>query len=177
MTSLSEKLPFVHLVHDIVTFRFLGDAEIIDLFTISDIFEAEEDEVLIEEGEISPYLFGIIEGTVSVSVKENEGKQVYVTSLGPGDVFGEAGVFSKVRRTARVTALGKTIVIRLHRNGLVHFLRVHPEAGNKILLAIIFSLLRKLRQANQELAYERKEDLGQEDIDSMLQGLLDDKAP
>jgi CRP/FNR family transcriptional regulator, cyclic AMP receptor protein len=176
MTALSEKTPYVKPVSEIVTFRFLSDSEIVDLFASSDLFETDEGEMLIEEGQVSPYLFGIIDGSVSVSVLENEGKQVYVTSLGPGDVFGEAGMFMRVKRTATVTALGKVTVIRIHRNALARFLKLHPQAGNKILLTIIFSLLRKLRHANQELAYERKDDIGQDDIDSIVNNLMDEQT-
>ena len=41
-----------------------------------------------------------------------------------------------------------------------------------LLMIIIYSLLRKLLDANQELAFERKEDLDQDDIDSFIDGIL-----
>jgi hypothetical protein len=39
-------------------------------------------------------------------------------------------------------------------------------------MMIIFSLLRKLKGSNQELAYERKDDAQQDDIDALVQDLL-----
>ena len=56
------------------------------------------------------------------------------------------------------------------------FLKRHAEAGNKILLSIIFSLLRKLKLANEELAYERKSDIAQDEIDAMVDNLFNEKA-
>jgi hypothetical protein len=41
-------------------------------------------------------------------------------------------------------------------------------------MIIIYGLLRKLRETNQELAYERKADMGQEDIDDLVESLLKD---
>ncbi|MCX7025398.1 MAG: cyclic nucleotide-binding domain-containing protein [Spirochaetes bacterium] len=169
---MKEKIKQIEAVRKIITFRFMTDGEIVDLLNLAELVRYSEGEVLIEEGEISPFFFGIIEGTFGVTVKETDGKQVYVNSLGPGDVFGEAGIFMKVRRTATITALDTVLVIRIHRTDLINFIKKHAEAGNKILLVIIFSLLRKLRMVNQELAFERKSDIAQDEIDAMIETLF-----
>ncbi len=176
MIEFAEKMSLIEPIRKIVSFRFLSDGEIVDLLSVSEVLRIEEGEVIVEEGEISPHFYGIIEGTVSVTVHEDkEDKQIYVNSLGPGDVFGEAGIFMSVRRTATVTALSSASVLRVHRKELAHFLKRHAEAGNKFLLTIIFSLLRKLRLANEELAYERKSDIPQEEIDAMVDNLFGDR--
>ena len=162
-------------MREIVVFRFLSDAEILDLLAHAEALELEEGEIIVKEGELSPYLYGIAEGTVAVSVGE-EGKEVYVNSLGAGDVFGEAGIFMSVPRTATVTAQGRTVIVKLHRIELSAFLKRHAESGNKMLLVFIYGLLRKLRLANQELAYERKSDMGQEDVDAMVANLFGGNA-
>lgn len=174
MKTLTDTASLIDPVRGIVTFRFLGDAELLDLIAHSEALELEEGEVIVEEGELSPFFFGIAEGTVSVSVGE-EDKKVYVNSLGAGDVFGEAGIFMKVPRTATVTAQEKTIILRMHRTELAGFLKRHAEAGNKILLVLIYGLLRKLKLADQELAYERKSDMVQEDVDAMVDSLFGGK--
>jgi CRP/FNR family cyclic AMP-dependent transcriptional regulator len=38
----------------------------------------------------------------------------------------------------------------------------------KMLMLIIYSLIKKLRDANQEIAFERKSDISQEDIDTII---------
>jgi CRP-like cAMP-binding protein len=156
----------------VITFRFLDPEEAEELGSQAELISCEKGDTLVTEGEVSPYFFGILEGSFSVSVKETEGKPVYISTLGPGDVFGESGIFMKVRRTATVTALERALVLRLHRGQIIRFIRQHPEAGNKIMLVIIFGLLRKLDSVNQELAFERKSDLGQADIDAMMEGML-----
>jgi CRP/FNR family transcriptional regulator, cyclic AMP receptor protein len=175
MKHITDKAGLVAPVRGIVTFRFLGDEEVVDLLEHCDALELEEGEVVVEEGEVSPYFFGIAMGTVSVSVA-GEGRQVYVNSLGAGDVFGEAGIFMSVPRTATVTAKERAVILRVHRSELAGFLKRHPEAGNKILLVIIFGLLRKLKLADQELAYERKADMGQEDVDAMVASMFGEKS-
>jgi len=173
--SKHDKGRYIEAARRIISFRFLTDEEILDLLDVSEIRTFGTEEILVSEGDISPYFFGIIEGSVSISVMESEGKSVYVDTLGPGDVFGEAGIFMKVKRTATVAALGDVQAIMIHRKDLVRFIKTQPEAGNKILLVIIYSLLRKLRKVNQELAYERRSDIAQDDIDAMVDDLFGDK--
>jgi CRP-like cAMP-binding protein len=175
MKTLSDTRSLIEPVRGIVTFRFLVDDEIVDLLGHAEALELEEGEVIVEEGEVSPYFYGIALGTVSVSVG-GEDKQVYVNSLGAGDVFGEAGIFMSVPRTATVRAQETSVIIRVHRSELAGFLKRHPEAGNKILLVFIYGLLRKLRLADQELAYERKSDMAQEDVDAMVANLFGEKG-
>lgn len=130
------------------------------------------DEPIVREGELDQHFFGILEGTVAVSVREENGRDVFMSSLGAGDVFGEAGFFLNIKRTATVTSQGRTVAIRLNRKDITEILRDHPLAGNKILLVTIYGLLRKLKATNHELAYERRADMEQDDVDDLVNGLL-----
>lgn len=172
MTILPDAKSWRKAVHGIITFRYLNDVELDRLLGIAAIIEYGQDEVIVQEGEIEQQFFGILEGTVAVSVHEGEGKDVFICSLGVGDVFGEAGFFMNIKRTASVVALGKTVVIRLNREDIASLIREEPTAGSKIFLTTIYGLLRKLRAANQELAYERKADMNQDDIDDLVSRLL-----
>jgi CRP/FNR family transcriptional regulator, cyclic AMP receptor protein len=171
MKTIVDVARLVEPSRGIVSYRFMSDAEILDLLSHSEALELEEGEVVVEEGEISPHFYGIVEGTVAVSVGEGE-KKVYVNSLGAGDVFGEAGIFMSVPRTATVTAQGRVVIVRTHRSELAGFLKRHPDSGNKMLVVFIYGLLHKLKMANQELAYERKSDMAQEDVDAMVAELF-----
>ncbi len=174
MADIVRNVQFIDDVRKIISYKFLTDGEILDLLAVSEIVEYSLEEPIVEEGEVSPFFFGIIKGTVSISVCEAEGNPVYVNTLGAGDVFGEAGIFLSVKRTATVTCQGDVTIIRIERKELVKFIKKHPEAGNKILFVIIYSLLRKLRMVNQELAFERRSDIPQEDIDTMVSNLFSD---
>lgn len=175
MKAIVERSGLAEAARAIVTFRFLEEDEMLDLLDHSEALEYEEGEVVVEEGEISPFFYGIAEGTVSVSLGE-EGKEVYVNSLGAGDAFGEAGLFLSVPRTATVRALGRTVIVRIHRAELAGFLKRHPAGGNKMLIVFIYGLLRKLKLADQELAYERKSDMAQEDVDAMVANIFGEKG-
>jgi len=170
MKSLIIKTGLVDAVRGMVTFRFLTDGEILDLLERSDAIEYDEGEIVVREGETGSCFYGIAEGSLAVSV--GEGRPVYVSTLGAGDVFGEAGLFMSVPRTATVTAQGHAVVLRVSRNALAEFLERHPASGNKILIVFIYNLLRKLNVSNQELAYERKSDMAQADVDAMVESIF-----
>lgn len=154
-------------IKKVIIFRPLAENEIDEIIKHIEIIELKEDDVIVKEGDISPAFYAVIDGTVSVSVIQND-QDVYLCSIGAGDTFGEAAMFLKVKRTATVCAKGPTVVIKVLRKELLLAIKSMPIAGNKILLLMIFSLLKKLRESNQELAYERRTDMDQDDIDALV---------
>ncbi len=153
-------------------FKYLDDAVLKQLLAVADIVHYKADDRIISEGEISSYLYTVLEGTVNVLVKERTGKEVYIGVIGEGDIFGEAGIFLSVKRTANIVSSNNTVLLRLSRDALLEFIHKYPGAGVKMLLIIIYSLLRKLRESNQELAFERKSEIGQEDIDDIVEQFM-----
>ncbi|MBN2442793.1 MAG: cyclic nucleotide-binding domain-containing protein [Spirochaetales bacterium] len=158
----------VNELDKILFFKILEKEEKKELLALSEIINYKKGDIIISEGEIQPCIFVVIKGTVNVIVKEKSGKEVFICAIGAGDVFGEAGIFLKVKRTAKVISTENTILLKLERENMLGFIKKHKDAGIKLLMLIIFSLLRKLREANQEIAFERKSDITQEDIDSII---------
>ena len=157
---------------DIVIFKYLNDEEFDNIIKLSEFIQYDSNEMIIAEGNVSPYFYAIIGGSVNVSVKETSGKEVFICAIGEGEVFGEAGIFLKVKRTANVISMENTTIFRIHRKTLLSYIKKYPSAGIKILMLIIYSLLNKLRDSNQEIAFERKADIDQEDIDSMVDSIM-----
>lgn len=173
MEEIADKAAWRERAKGILLFRYMEPAELAALMDKAAVVRAAEGELVVREGERDPYLYAVLDGTVSVQVCEGEGcKDVYMCSLGQGDVFGEAGMFLKVKRTASVACASDAVFLRLHREELGAFIKAKPAAGNKLLLVVVYGLLRKLRAANQELAYERKSDMDQADVDSLLADMM-----
>ena len=162
-------------IKDVISFRFLSDAEATRLCSYVEFVDVEEGELVVREGEVSPWFYGILSGTMSVEVSQGDAS-VFVCALGPGDIFGEAGIFISVPRTANVVASERGELVRIKREDMTRFIRENPLAGNKILMVIIHGLLRKLKAVNHELAFERRADLDQEDIDAMMKNLMEEGA-
>ena len=167
------KEKYLPILRRVVVFRYLDEALLREMLEIAEIVEFMEGERVVAEGEISPHVFAVLSGSVNVMV-DDAGHEVFVSAIGKGDVFGEAGIFLKTPRTASVLAAEPAVLLRIHREELLAFIKRQPGAGIKILMVIIYSLLKKLRDANQELAFERKADINQDDIDSLLGRVMDD---
>ncbi|HBD92616.1 MAG: hypothetical protein A2015_15850 [Spirochaetes bacterium GWF1_31_7] len=169
-SDISSKLKRIKML------ELLSPEEIEEIAKVIEIVEYNSNEVIVAEGEISSYLYAVLDGSVRVTVKQTdeEGviKDVYICTIGKSETFGEAAVFMNVERTADVFANDPVITMRIDRENLIRFIKSHPGAGIKILMIIIFSLLNKLKEANRELAFERKTVLAQNDIDALISDLM-----
>ena len=109
---------------------------------------------IITQGEEGDAAYIIVKG--KCVVVDNSGTQkVILRNLGPGDVFGEAAVFSEGLRTATVEALDEVTVTVVPRNTLVSALGLNSWLGGFVkALASRFSQLdedlRKTRQGPLE---------------------------
>lgn len=155
------------LIQKSFLFKHFTEKDLEEVSDKTDILTFDDQEIIVEEGSRSPYLYSVLDGSAVVTVSKEDG-EAYICTLGEGEVFGEAGLFTKVKRTANVRSAGQSMVLRIHRESFFTYVNAHPRKGNLVFSLIIYSLLRKLRETNQELAYERKLDMGQSDVDDLV---------
>jgi CRP/FNR family cyclic AMP-dependent transcriptional regulator len=163
---------FTPALRQLIIFKYLKEPDLKKILRMGKIVRFEAGEKIISKGEISPHLYAVLGGTVHVMVPQKPSKDVFISSIGKGDVFGEAGIFLKVKRTADVISADEVTVFKIHREQIINFIKANPEAGIKILMLIIYSLLKKLKEANLEIAFERKADIKQSDIDAMVEEIM-----
>jgi len=170
--NIEEKEAYFEKIKDIYVFKYLSKDDQKKILEISSFIRYDPEEKIINEGDIKPFFYAVIRGTVNVLVKEKDGKEVFICAIGQGEIFGEAGIFLNVKRSANVITTEESVIMRIQRKQLLNFIRDYPAAGIKILMLIIYSLLSKLREANQEIAFERKADVNQDDIDALVQDFM-----
>jgi CRP/FNR family cyclic AMP-dependent transcriptional regulator len=158
----------------VVIFRYLSEEELEHIINVSEMIEVEAGVPIVSEGTANQDLFVVMAGCVNVTTAGDADREVFISALGEGDVFGEAGIFLTVRRTANVVSAEKTNLLRIQRKSLLGFFKEYPSAGIKLLMILVYSLLKKLRGSNQELAFERKGDIQQDDIDALVDSLMKD---
>lgn len=153
-------------------FQYLTDDEKWELLKICEIIQYEQDERIISQGEIGTDFFAVLSGAVNVSALDNvSGKEVFLSGIGEGEFFGEAGIFRNTKRTANVSAATTTEIICIKREDFFKFISKFTSAGVKILMLFIDGLLKKLIVSNKELAFERREVMDQSAIDQFLQAI------
>ena len=172
METITETSPWIETIEGQTLFKYLIPEARRDLRAKGAVVAFAENELIVAEGDLSPSFFIVLDGTVQVHVRQ-EDKDVYICSLGASSLFGEASLFSRKLRTASVSSIDGAVIFKLTRYDVMTFLRAWPAEGNKVLLFLINGLMKKLREANQELAFERRADSNQLDVDALIAELTE----
>jgi CRP/FNR family transcriptional regulator, cyclic AMP receptor protein len=114
------------------------------------------DERLCAKGDKGDALYVILEGELEVGVTTAGGKQVRFAALGAGDVAGDMAVIDGGPRSADMTALRKTRLLRIARDTLLAALEQEPKA----MLALAAELVARLRATDAAMESAVLHDLG-----------------
>ncbi len=108
------------------------------------IFAAEA--YIFRQGEWGAACHIILRGKVRVFVTGEDGRELSVRLLGPGEIIGEMALFEEASRSANVVALEPTQTVELSREALLHSIRRAPSIAVRLLGA----LSARLRRTNED---------------------------
>jgi CRP/FNR family cyclic AMP-dependent transcriptional regulator len=108
-------------------FADASDEELNKVAAFAQSKEVDEGTVVVEEGGFSRELLAIEEGTAEVS---RDGEQL--ADLGPGDIFGEAGMLDDEMRSATVTATSRLKLISMGHFEVKRLKKDAPEIYGRI---------------------------------------------
>ncbi len=108
-------------------FSAASDEELRQVATFAESKEVAEGTEVITEGGFSRALMAIEEGTAEVT-REGE----HVADLGPGDIFGEAGMLDEGMRSATVTATSRLKLISLGHFEVKRLKKNAPDVYRRI---------------------------------------------
>ena len=104
--------------------------------------------MIIRQGDPSHELFYIVKGSVSVMIEDDEGHELILAYLNPGEFFGEIGLFSDhPNRSALVRAKSQCEIAQIGYDRLKSLSALFPE----LLLAISAQLANRLRNMNRKI--------------------------
>ena len=102
-------------------------------------------EAIVRQGESGDCMYVIQAGQVEV-IQEREGKEIRLSVLDEGDVFGEMALFEREARSATVRALGDARVLTVDKKTFLR--RVHEDPS------FAFRILQKMSHRIRELDAE-----------------------
>jgi len=120
--------------------------------------------VLINEGDTSDTLFIVLSGRVKVYSNNADGKEIVITTHGPGEYVGELALDGGVR-SASVMTLEPTTCSVVSGANLREFVAAHPDFASHL----IRKLIRSVRQATESV-----KSLALEDVYARVVRLLTD---
>jgi CRP/FNR family cyclic AMP-dependent transcriptional regulator len=133
------------------TFSWIGHLKEDDrdlLSSYGEFFPGHPGNVIIEEGAMQTEVFVVISGKLEVRAKQEDGTEVLLAQVGPGETLGEISLFNPGPAAATVTATEFSQLWRIADDDLMDFMKENPGAGNVLLRTLASILAQRLRQMN-----------------------------
>lgn len=138
-------------LRNVSLFEGLSDADIAALAEVTISRTFPRGSVIILEEEEGDTLFIIREGQVKVTILSEGGRELILSLLGQGAVFGELSLLDQRPRSANVVATQDAELIMLRRHDFVQLIQRAPQIATA-LLAELASRLRKTDRQIEGLA-------------------------
>jgi CRP/FNR family cyclic AMP-dependent transcriptional regulator len=107
-------------------------------------------DAVVAENSFGNTLYVVVEGQVSV-VKSIKDKEVMLTTLGPGDYFGEVSLLDNNPRSATVRCDGPGVQLTMKKGAFDALIETDPRLGVRLLYALNRAFCQRLRTADQKI--------------------------
>jgi CRP-like cAMP-binding protein len=144
-------------------FQVLEPAELDSVLAQAAVRRVGRNDVILRRGEPSSGANIVVSGRVRIGTVSEDGREVTLGVLGPGDVIGEMSVLDGEDISADATALEDCVLLFIERARFLRLLR----ANSDLCLRMMAVLCRRLRRSNSAL-----EDLALLDLGARLARLL-----
>lgn len=115
-------------------------------------------EPVFRQGELGVGMYVIVKGRVEIFVSDHtttneEGREIFITQLVPGDFFGELSLVEENgRRTATAIARDQTTLIGFFKPDLMEILSRKPDTGIKIVFRLAEVLGKRLKETTDKVS-------------------------
>ncbi len=149
----------------------LGSEDLNMLEAVATIRSYKKHSVVVTQGDETDSLYVITRGSVRVYISDEEGREVTLNTLYPGDSFGELALLSNQRRSASVITLENSCFSVISKNDFLNCMSRYPQISQHIIKLLIervvslsdevssFALLNvygRVRRVLMKDAYEEK---------------------
>ena len=137
-TSTLKAVPF---------FTQLNDRELDVVRSVSSEKSYPKNAVVLTEGEMGDSLYMIQSGKVKVFIGDEDGREIILKILGPGDFFGEMSMIDKQPRSASVTTIEASTFLVLTHAAFEKCVEQAPRIGNMVMRI----LAQRVREADRKI--------------------------
>lgn len=103
--------------------------------------------VVLNAGDSTDNIYFVLSGSLKVQVSDEDGREVILSKLGPGELFGEMGVLDENPRSATVLAVEPSQVVVMGKADFKQCLIDNPDVS----LFIMRNLTKRLRMADRNI--------------------------
>jgi CRP/FNR family transcriptional regulator, cyclic AMP receptor protein len=108
--------------------------------------------VIFAKGDPGTGLMGVLAGEVKISVLSADGREIVLTTMHEGDIFGEIALLDGHPRTADATAIADCELMVIERRDFIPFLHSQPDVTLQI-IEILCSRLRRTTEQVQDVTF------------------------
>ncbi len=134
-------------LRNVSLFESLDQQELEALSDVTFTRTFSKDNVIILAEEEGDTLFILKKGQVKVSIVSEEGREVILSLLGPGSVFGELSLLDGKPRSANVVATEETDLLMLRRSDFLQLIYKTPQ----IATALLAELATRMRKTDRQI--------------------------
>jgi len=144
-------------------FARLADSEIDAILAHASVSRHRDGEQIFAKGDPGNSMMAVLKGRISITAPSPDGRQVVLTVMRDGDVFGEIALLDGKERTADATALSDTEVLIVPRRSVLSLLERRPD----LCIGLLIVLCERLRRTNEQV-----EDLAFLDLETRIAKVL-----
>lgn len=141
----------IPLLRNVSFFEGLSDEELGQLASIVKRAQADEDDILFEEGDPGDAFFIVHEGGVELSVSRSSGEMEKLAIRRSGEAFGEMALLNDAPRSATARVAEATSLIRIEKTAFQELL-----GGGPLALGVLSSLSKALRALDRRLTAQER---------------------
>ena len=134
-------------------FSAMSDADVEHLSKVSSMCSFKKGEVIYFPEDPSEHVYLLKEGKVKISRISEDGKEIILEIIGPGEIFGELSVFGEETRSAMAEAIVESMICNVRREDFERFLKMHGELAFKVMKLVGFRRT-ELESRMEELAFQ-----------------------
>lgn len=136
------------VLRNIPLFQALDDADLAHIEELATDRVVPRGGIILNEGHAGDSLFAIAAGRVKVFIADEDGREITLKMLGPGECFGEMSLIDQEPRSASVGAVEVTTLKILSYQAFRDCLTRFPGIG----IAVMTSLAKRLRDADRKIS-------------------------
>lgn len=141
--------PAIHvgILRNVPLFAVLEEPQLHALASVMSRKSAPKNRTIIKAGDPTDSLYIVIAGRTKVQMSDDEGKEVILSVLGPGDFFGEMGLLDGAPRAASVVTLEQSEFVSVSKEDFNKLLKDNFEMA----MVIMRGLCKRLREADRKI--------------------------
>ena len=130
----------------------LDEAALDTLLAVASERSFTNGQVIFQKGDPGTSMMAVLGGRVRISAYSEDGREIILNMVDPGQLFGEIALLDGKERSADATAMGKTQLLILDRRDFLPFLERNPKIAVQ-LIEVLCDRVRRTSEMVESIAF------------------------